>query len=102
MWLLLGTFLWSLCLCTQTSIFRANGDWLLQIKKQLVISTFSATGGRGCGGELFATRKFNSPFKKFKTCLSSPNNTCCAGNFSLGKVVIFPFAPIWYPNLPSR
>ena len=103
MWLLLGTFLWSLCLCTQTSIFRANGDWLLQIKKQLVISTFSATGGRGCGGELFATRKFNSPFKKFKTRLSSPNNTYCAGNFSLGKVVIFPLPPSGIPTpLPGN
>ena len=98
MWLLLGTLLWSLCLCSQTSIFHDNSDWLLQIKKQLVISTVSETGGRGCGGELFATRKFNSPFKKFKTRRSSPNNTCCAGNFSLGKVVIFPLPPSGIPT----
>ena len=72
LWLFLGTLLQPLRLCSQTSISRTNGDWLLQIEKQTVVFTFSTTGGRGCGGDLFATKKFNNPFKTFKTRLSPP------------------------------
>ena len=49
MWLFLGTLIWSVHLCSQSSISRANGDRRSQIEKRLVVSAFSATGGRGCG-----------------------------------------------------
>ena len=50
MWLSLGTLLWSVRLCSQRCISRANGDWLSQIEKHVVVSAFSVTSGRGCGG----------------------------------------------------
>ena len=40
----------TLRLCSQSSISRANGDRRSQIEKHVVVSAFSATGGRGCGG----------------------------------------------------
>ena len=62
MWLSLGTLLWSVRLCSQSSISRANGDWLSQIEKHVVVSAFSVTSGRGCGGKVICYKKVQHSF----------------------------------------
>ena len=51
---------------SQSSISRANGDWLSQTEKHLVVSAFSVTSGRGLWG------KSNLPQKSL-TVLSEQN-----------------------------
>ena len=58
----LGTLLWSVRLCSQSSISRANGDWLSQIEKHVVVSAFSVTSGRGCGGKVICHKKVQQSF----------------------------------------
>ena len=41
MWLFLGTLLWSVRLCWQSSISRANGDRCSQVEKHVVVSVRS-------------------------------------------------------------
>ena len=41
----------------KANISRANGDWLSQIEEHVVISAFSVTSGRGCGGKVICHKK---------------------------------------------
>ena len=62
MWLSLGTLLWSVRLCSQSSISRVNGNWLSQIEKHVVVSASSVTSGRGCGGKVICHKKVQQSF----------------------------------------
>ena len=73
MWLSLGTFLWSVRFRSQSSISRANGDWFSQIEKHVVVSAFSVTSGRGCGGIVICHKKVQQSFLNQNLELLSPS-----------------------------
>ena len=43
-------------------VFPANGDWLSQIEKHVVVSAFSVTSGRGCGGKVICHKNVRQQF----------------------------------------
>ena len=77
MWLFVGTLLWSVGLCSQSSISCANGDRRSQIKKQVVVSTFSATGVGECGwcgGEVICHKNVPQSFLNQSLDPPAPSN----------------------------
>ena len=41
---------------------RASGDWLSRIEKHVVVSAYSVTSGRGCGGKVICHKKVQQSF----------------------------------------
>ena len=61
MLLFLGTLLWSVCLCSQSSISRANGDRRSQIEKHAVVSVRSNLPQKSLVNSPFWTKVWTPP-----------------------------------------